>query len=160
MLRGAVVGACALLALTGCAPVVALDPAPDATNTLCADVIVHLPDSVDDLASRETSAQGTGAWGEPTAVVLACGVDVPRASPLRCVTIDGIDWLEDDSAAPRYLFTTFGREPAVHVLIDTDATTPAGASVAPGLVLTDLAGAVSATKPNGLGCTAISDTLT
>ncbi len=134
-------------------PVVSLDPAPDAINPLCADVIVHLPDSAGDLPSRETSAQGTAAWGKPTAVILACGVDVPRASALPCVTIDGIDWLQDESRSPQYLFTTFGREPAVQVLIDTDAVTPAGASVAPGLVLNDLASAVSGTKRNGIECT-------
>lgn len=149
----------ATLLLSGCAAVVPLEPAADAINPGCAEVIVRVPEVVNDLDRRETNAQGSAAWGTPSAVILGCGVEVPVASTMRCVTIDGIDWLEDDTDAPRYLFTSFGREPAVQLLIDTDAVTTAGDSVAPGLVLSDLANAVSYTEPTGTACVAASEVI-
>jgi hypothetical protein len=36
------------------------------------------------------------------------------------VTINGIDWIEDDSEAPLYRFTSYGREPATEIVIDSD----------------------------------------
>src|SRR5690606_14059223 len=75
------------LTLTGCTPTVTLEPAADATNPECAEVIVRLPDMVDGNEYRYTDAQGTGAWGEPSAVLLRCGVPVPGPSPLPCVTL-------------------------------------------------------------------------
>ncbi|MCC7128315.1 MAG: DUF3515 family protein [Microbacteriaceae bacterium] len=121
-----------LLGLAGCTPIVPLDPAPDANNPKCADVIVRLPDVILDAdkqdsgsdpagewLKRETDAQATGAWGNPTSILLRCGVAVPGPSTLPCATVKGIDWLRDDSGAPNYVFTTFGRDPAVEVVIDS-----------------------------------------
>ena len=103
-----------LLLLAGCTPIVALDPADDAENPACAAVIVQLPDTVDDLASRETDAQGTAAWGDPATVRLYCGVPTPDpTSLLRCYTIGGVDWLIDDSDDPNAFAVTYGRTPAV-----------------------------------------------
>lgn len=124
-----------LLLLAGCTPVVSLQPAEDAISPSCAEVIVRLPDSVDGLDQRETNAQGTSAWGEPVGVILRCGVPVPApTSELRCLTFDGVDWLIDDSDDPVLVATTYGREPAIEVIIDDRAD---------GVVLTDLANAVS-----------------
>ena len=72
----------ALIALTGCAPTVTLEPAADAANPECAEVIVRLPDTVDNNDYRHTDAQGTGAWGDPAAVLLRCGVPVPGPTTL------------------------------------------------------------------------------
>ncbi|MDF1479363.1 DUF3515 domain-containing protein [Leifsonia sp. H3M29-4] len=137
-----------LLLLAGCTPIVSLQPADDAISPACADVIVHLPDSVDDLGKRETNAQGTSAWGEPVGVILRCGVPAPApTSELRCLTFDGVDWLIDDIADPVLVATTYGREPAIEVIIDDRAD---------GVVLTDLANAVSYLPKVG-GCLAIED---
>lgn len=112
----------AVLLLAGCAPTVPLDPAADAASPACAEVSVRLPDAIDDLAARHTNAQATGAWGEPARVILRCGVPAPGpTSTLACVTVEGVDWLRDDSDAPNYVFTTYGREPAVEVIVDSDA---------------------------------------
>ena len=106
--------------LSGCAATVALSPAADATSAKCASVVVLLPDTVSTLAQRETDAQGTGAWGEPPDIVLRCGVAVPDpTSKLVCVTVDGIDWLRNDAKAPVFTFTTYGRDPAVAVTINS-----------------------------------------
>jgi hypothetical protein len=106
--------------LSGCSATVALSPAANATSVKCASVVVLLPDTVSTLAQRETNAQGTGAWGEPPDILLHCGVAVPDpTSSLLCVTVDGIDWLRNDSKAPVYTFTTYGRDPAVAVTINS-----------------------------------------
>ncbi|MCS5718894.1 DUF3515 domain-containing protein [Herbiconiux sp. CPCC 205763] len=122
--------------LSGCAGTVALDPADDATNPSCADVIVRLPDTVADLAKRETDAQATGAWGDPASVLLRCGVQPYGPTTLPCDNVNGVDWIRDDSDAPTYRFTTFGRVPAVEVVLDSEAVSSSS-------TLVDLANAVS-----------------
>ena len=110
--------------LAACAQIVALEPAADAASPECAAVSVRLPAAIGNLAGRETNAQATGAWGDPTSVVLHCGVPVPPpTSTLLCVTVPGgtVDWLRDDSEDPIFLFTSYGRTPAVSVAIDSTA---------------------------------------
>ncbi len=153
--RVAVAAAAFLLltaSLAACAPTVALDPAPDAADPACADVTVHLPDEIDEngtkLPQRETNAQATGAWGDPTAVVLHCGVAAPPAtSDLPCPGVPGVtvDWLLDDSQAPEYRFTTYDRTPAVSVVVDYDV-------VSGTTVLEALDVAVSGLPENGHHC--------
>jgi hypothetical protein len=120
--RTALVGltAALALALTGCAGQVPMVAAKDANNPKCAEVIVRLPAQVANQSKRETNAQSTGAWGNPAAVLLTCGVTVPGPSTLPCVSVNQIDWLEDDSQAPLYRYTTYGRNPAVQVVIDSN----------------------------------------
>lgn len=97
-----------------------MTPAADANDPLCAEVTVRLPDSVDGQDRQWTDAQATGAWGSPAAVLLTCGVTPPGPSTLPCETVNGVDWLIDGSDAPNYLFTTYGRTPAVEVYLDYD----------------------------------------
>jgi len=107
--------------LAGCSTTVALQPAPDANNPLCAEITVRLPGSLDGEPRRWTDAQATGAWGsDDTSVILACGVTPPGPTEARCITLGGIDWVVDESEAPRYLVTTYGRTPAVEVFIDNE----------------------------------------
>jgi len=138
--------------LSGCSPIVALTPAPHANDTACADVIVRLPQTVQNLPRRETDAQATGAWGDPAQVLLRCGVAVPAASDLPCVSVDGQDWLRDDTNAPSYVFTSYGRTPAIAVVVDQSKLTP-------GLVLSDLSTVVAFTNPNGRKCLSVEDSL-
>lgn len=113
-------GVLTLLALTGCSSTVALEPAPDANNPACAEVTVRLPDAIGDLNRRWTDAQATGAYGDPTAVIISCGVEVPGpTASLQCSTLAGIDWLVDDTLFPKVRMTTYGRNPAVQVFVDT-----------------------------------------
>ena len=108
------------LVLAGCGQAVAFDAAPSASVPDCAAVVVRLPDTVAGLPERETNAQGTGAWGQPASVLLRCGVEPLGPTTDRCVSVDGVDWVIDESDAPRYRFTTYGRTPAVEVLVDND----------------------------------------
>jgi hypothetical protein len=131
--------------LSGCTPAVVMEAADDANNPECADVIVRLPQTLQGLERRETNAQATGAWGDPSSVLLRCGVEVPVAATLPCVLVDGIYWTNDDSQAPTLVFRTFGRDPAVDVVIDRDV-------VSPGPVLADLTRMIEFTSENGLEC--------
>ncbi len=115
------------LALTGCAPAapvlptVSLNAAEDANNPACAEVGVRLPETVGELAKRQTDSQSTAAWGDPTSVIYRCGMPEVTVSDLVCVTSEDIDWLIDDSKRPTYRFVTFGRKPAIEVVVDSKA---------------------------------------
>lgn len=125
-----------LAAATGCTATVPLKPAAAATDPQCAAVTARLPGSVAGLESRETNAQATGAWGDPARVLLYCGVAVPDpTSTLACITVEGIDWLRDPANDPKFAFTSYGRDPAVTVIVDSE-------KVGGGPVLEDLAPAV------------------
>lgn len=120
--------AAAGLVLSGCAGTVAMQPAPAANDPACAAVSVRLPETIAGQERRWTDAQATGAWGDPATVLLTCGVTVPGPSELSCQTVEGVDWLVDESEAPEYYrFTTFGRSPAVEVYIDYDVVGSADA---------------------------------
>ncbi|MFC7432613.1 MULTISPECIES: DUF3515 domain-containing protein [unclassified Agrococcus] len=142
----------AATALTACAPTVSLDVAEDATDPACASVIVALPDVLAEgqvggpLDARDTDAQATAAWGEPTAVTLRCGVPVPAPSTAQCLTFEGVDWIavtgvEGEDAQT---FVSYGREPAVEVVIDAEV-------ISGGTVLGELSQQVSVTERVG-GC--------
>ena len=156
----AALGVVVAVVLAGCAPTVDLSPAPPhANDPHCADVMVQLPDSLDDgkggsLGHRDTNAQSTAAWGDPTAVILSCGVTVPGATTLPCIQIDGdVYWLREKDAAKRvWRFTTFGRSPAITVTVST--------ALSPGVVLDQLASKVTLLPKDGHACSSTEDTVT
>lgn len=143
-----------MLLLAGCSPIIVLEPAADANNPDCASVVVRLPELVADLPQRQTDAQSTSAWGDPESVIFTCGVTVPGASTLPCFEKQGIFWLRDESNETYWTFRTFGRDPAVEVAVDRDIAS------GPGVVIDDLANAVSFLPTNGLTCTDLDDTVT
>ena len=108
------------LSLSACSPTVSLEPAADANNPGCADVIVRLPDAVDGQERRTTNAQSTAAWGNPATVILRCGIEPVEISTLPCVTANGVDWIVDESAKPSFRFISFGRTPALEVIVDSE----------------------------------------
>lgn len=105
--------------LTACAPTITTKAGPYADDPLCAEVMVNLPSPLAGKDRVWTDAQSTAAWGQPTAIIMTCGVEAPAASTLPCTTVNGIDWLVDDSDEGYYWITSFGRSPAVQVFIDT-----------------------------------------
>ena len=110
----------AALTLSGCAGTVPLEPGPESNAVECAEVMVSLPDTVGVVAleRRTTNAQSTAAWGEPAAVIYRCGLPEQGPSNLPCFDVDGVDWLLDESASPRYVFTTYAREPVTEIIVD------------------------------------------
>jgi hypothetical protein len=142
-IRAALLAPLLVLALSGCTAAVALPAADDAADPACAQVIVALPDTVAGLDARETDAQGTGAWGNPAYVILRCGVEPPPPTAAECLTVDGIDWIRNDEKDPTFVFTTYGRTPAVDVAIDSDGDPDDENDGVSGLeALTDLSSAV------------------
>ena len=111
--------AAAALALTSCSPVVDVTPAKDAANAACAPMMLALPDAIGDAKLRKTNAQATAAWGDPSPVILRCGVNVPGPTTDRCVSVNGVDWVIKEGN-PVWTLTTFGREPATEILMDPD----------------------------------------
>ncbi len=123
------------LALAGCSPAVNVTPAQDAANAACAPMMLALPDSIGDAQLRKTNAQATAAWGDPSLVILRCGVNVPGPTTDRCVTVNGVDWVIKEGD-PVWTLTTFGREPATEILMDPNKISSA-------TVLADLAAPAS-----------------
>jgi len=102
--------------------------------------MVRLPDVIAGLDRRSTNAQSTAAWGTPAGVILRCGLPDTGPSPLPCFTVDDVDWLRDDASDPNFTFITYGRNPAVEVLIDSTAVSGTTA-------LSDLSIAVGTLEP-------------
>jgi len=127
------VGAAAVATLLGgCTSAVPVTVAPNATDPVCASVVLATPDSLGDgLPRRDTTSQATTAWGDPAhPVVLRCGVEPLGPTTEHCVTVATpggatVDWVavaddpehEDTSA---WTFTTYGREPAVEVQVPAE----------------------------------------
>lgn len=146
-----------MLLLAACVPTVAMKPAADANNPKCADVIVHLPDSLAGKAKRETNAQATSAWGDPAVVLLRCGVAPLGPTTKPCITVNGVDWvLENDPASASLRYITFGREPATEVVIAHGKGGVPDASVLPALA--DAIGEIP--QQNGQKCVGASDVAT
>jgi hypothetical protein len=51
---------------------------------------------------------------------LRCGIEPVEISTLACVTASGVDWLVDESAKPSFRFISFGRDPAIEVIVDSE----------------------------------------
>lgn len=128
----------AALALSACSPAVDVTAANDAANPACAPMMVALPDKIGDAALRKTNSQATAAWGDPSQVILRCGVNVPGPTTDRCVTVNDVDWVIKEGD-PYYTLTTYGREPATEILMDPDKISSA-------TVLADLAAAAGKIK--------------
>jgi hypothetical protein len=137
--RMALAGTVASLALAGCSPAVDVPAARDAANPACAPMMVALPEAIGDAALRRTNSQATAVWGDPSLVILRCGVNVPGPTTDRCVTVNGIDWVIKEGN-PVWTLTTYGREPATEILMDPDKISSA-------TVLADLAVAASEIPP-------------
>ncbi|WP_323958666.1 DUF3515 family protein [Arthrobacter sp. JZ12] len=150
--RAAVVGTLLMATLAACSPVVDVDAAPDAANPACAEVMVALPKQVAENDLRETNSQATAAWGEPSKVVLRCGVQVPGPTTDSCASVNEIDWIiRETEGSETWIATTYGRNPAVEVLFDPNV-------VASSTVLVDLGGAVSQVEQSE-ECLDLNDTL-
>ncbi|APX32222.1 hypothetical protein BH708_05210 [Brachybacterium sp. P6-10-X1] len=110
---------------------------PAATDPLCADIVLQAPPQVLGMDRVETSSQGTAAWGEgENTVVMRCGVTPPGPTTDICTTLeDGggiqIDWIVRELEDDVFLYTTYGREPAIDVSVPMSAAPdqPSGAAL-------------------------------
>ncbi|PJI93256.1 uncharacterized protein DUF3515 [Luteimicrobium subarcticum] len=133
-----------------CAPTISVDVAPDATDPVCASVVLDTPDELLTFDRQATSSQATTAWGRSgAAITLRCGVEPPGPSA-QCVGVENpdgssVDWVATQGDAG-WTFVTYGRDPAVEVQV------PNGLDVGqPTAPLVDLSAAVQDT-PATAGC--------
>jgi hypothetical protein len=89
----------------------------NASAPACVSAAARLPDRLLGQTRRTTSpsSPALAAWGDP-AIILRCGVQSPGASTDHCETVNGIDWVVQ-SLSDGEEFTTFGRTPAIQVLV-------------------------------------------
>jgi hypothetical protein len=109
-----------LLTLAGCshgAQAVHARLPVDASAPACVSAADRLPDRLLGQSRRTTTptSPALAAWGNP-AIILRCGVESPGASTEHCETVNGIDWVVQ-SLSDGVEFTTFGRTPAIQVLV-------------------------------------------
>lgn len=120
---GAAVAVLALAPLAGCAAATYAPPGPDAALPVCGDVVAYAPQELLGLGRTEPASQGTVVWGRGgEQIVLRCGVEPPAPNPDGCTRIEDpqgnlTDWLIRPNDDGGWLFTTYGREPAIDVLV-------------------------------------------
>lgn len=123
----------AALTLSGCTSMLVVEPAEQAADPNCALPMLLMPDELGELSQRTTSSQGTTAWGEPASVIVRCGVAPPAPTTDPCVSVDGVDWVQIRADEDTWQFVTYGRAPAVEVLVTPQSISGATAlaSVSP-----------------------------
>jgi hypothetical protein len=75
---------------------------------------------VGDLERTRTTSESpsVAAWGDP-AVIARCGVRSPGPTTDTCISASGVDWVAH-RLSDGYRFITFGRSPAIEVLVPHD----------------------------------------
>lgn len=136
--------------LAGCSQPLIVDPAPYAADPDCARVMLAMPTSVGGLDVRGTSSQATAAYGAEYPIVVRCGVEPPGPTTDQCVAVTATgasqDWLVVEDG-DQWRATSFGRSPAVEVLIPTARAQDAVADL-----LAEVSGPASLAPSNGLEC--------
>jgi uncharacterized protein DUF3515 len=104
-------------ALVGCGRAVQVTPAATADSPGCQGLRDAWPSTVGGQTRVPTSSDSPtlAAWGDP-AIIARCGVSEPGPTTEDCISASGIDWVArrlDDGMA----FTTYGRSPAIEVLV-------------------------------------------
>ena len=106
------------MSLASCStPAVSVTLPDRAGDSACAALAEHWPADISGMAARQVSATSPAAraWGDP-AIVAICGYPPPGPSTAECVSVDGVDWVIQ-RRSDGVQFTTYGRSPAMDVLI-------------------------------------------
>lgn len=98
-------------------------PFDGSDSPACQAVAERWPGTVGRLEPRVVAVQtdGVAAWGDPP-IVARCGKQPPGPTTDPCIDVDGVDWVAtelDDGT----MFTTYGRSPAVEVLVPAEYDT-------------------------------------
>lgn len=125
ILRAVFVTTLVATTITACAPVISVPAGVNATEPICADVVLALPDVVLEQERAKTTSQATAAWGEAgAAITFICGVNQPDPTSEDCQSItldmfgreDTFDWIMNTSDSG-FTFTSYGRDPAMMVQV-------------------------------------------
>ncbi|WP_237565633.1 DUF3515 family protein [Ornithinimicrobium cavernae] len=113
------------LPLVACSSAVKVAPFDGAETPECHAVGAHWPTRVGPAEWRETAVDSVtvAAWGDP-AIIARCGAVPPGPTEQLCLDSAGVDWIVeelDDGTS----FTTYGRSPAIEVLVPDAYDTPA-----------------------------------
>lgn len=118
-------------AVAGCGSAVPVTAGPYADDPLCAEVVLALPDELAGMTKVTAGGQATAAWGDRAdPVVLRCGVEPPAPTTDPCVTADdgdnAVDWVAvagpEVDGSESWTFTTYGRSPAIEVVVPASVT--------------------------------------
>lgn len=130
---------------------------PDADSAQCADLVGRVPATV--LSQNRITGQedpvNIAAWGvegqDP--ILLNCGVAPLGPTTDECIEVNDVAWVFRE-AAGGYLFTTYGRDPAVTVTVPSSVprTEATGA-------LVDLNDAVAPLEQTERKCYDLADTM-
>jgi hypothetical protein len=108
-------------------------------------VVLVADDAALELRAFAATRSG-GLWDEVRDDLI---IEVERLGG-ECVQVDGVDWIRDDSKDPNFAFTTYGRTPAVEVIIDSDGDPDVDNDGVSGLeALTDLSTSVKQIPQDG-----------
>lgn len=105
------------LTVAGCSSALKIEPFPQADSAQCLQASALWPATVAQMPPQVVAVQtdSVAAWGDP-AIIARCGGTPPGPTTDTCYDIEGVHWIEiplDDGWA----FTTYGRDPAIEVLI-------------------------------------------
>ena len=132
--------------LSACSDAVAVTAPPH--SAACEPATAHWPAKVGPQAPRDVDTKGGAtsdarAWGDP-AVIASCGWPALGPTDKECLDVDGVYWVVEP-LSDGVKFTTFGREPAIRVLVP-DAYKPEP------LLLPAFGAAAKALPTNGRSC--------
>ena len=110
--------------LAACSSAVKVAPFDGAETDACHAVGARWPSQVGPAQWRETAVDSVtvAAWGDP-AIIARCGAVPPGPTTLPCLDVAGVDWIMDE-LDDGYVFTTYGRSPAIEVLVPDVYETP------------------------------------
>ena len=114
-----VVGTLAVGTLGGCSSSVDVAVPAGAASEACVAAAAKWPKTVGGQSLRATSSSSDAvrAWGEP-AIIARCGVAPIGPTTDQCVAVSGVDWVARQ-LTDGVRFTTYGRSPAIEVLVPT-----------------------------------------
>lgn len=100
-------------------------------DPLCRQVSQKWPQTVAGENRRNTAPQDarTAAWGSP-AITARCGVSSPGPTTAPCIEVNGFDWVAF-SEENRVRFITYGRQPALEVVVPSQSGVSLPATVLP-----------------------------
>jgi hypothetical protein len=102
--------------LSGCSSVQVAVPVY-AGSAACRTASAHWPKTVggQPLAPTSSSSGAVRAWGKP-AIIARCGLPAIGPTTDTCLNVSGIDWVAHQ-LTDGVRFTTYGRSPAIEVLV-------------------------------------------